>query len=328
MTVLSYVLEQHEKSVPIDSSDWAKALLFLHNPRTIEEVASFICQAVDVLTDQPTLLAQTVRFVNNVYSRPTAKKLNLGRDVVGTGGTGGLGRQRLNVTTLASILAASTGTRVLKWGNHGTHHKGSLDLIAELGVDPKWLTVNKANRTIDKCGLAILPVHSLYYPIFGNVVRKARYLHNRPTIFNLLGPLLNPAELLMIGAYTIPVAQAISQAMLELGKFGIVVHATQGKQNLDELCFGGMNYVWDVTEKIEQIEWLEHTPTAKRINPNPAAGIKYLQGKIFGQVASTIELNARLITECYDGGIVAANKRLDSSAAQKMWQTYKTCLKE
>lgn len=149
-------------------------------------------------------------------------------DVVGTGGDG---HSTLNLSTLSALVVASLGIPVAKHGNRAVSGRcGSADLLEALGlrVDaPRERVV----RSIDEVGFGFL-LAPLYHPALAHAapVRKALGIR---TLFNFLGPLINPADpdYLLIGAPTPEGARVMAGALYGLGKRALVVH---GREGLDE----------------------------------------------------------------------------------------------
>jgi len=150
-------------------------------------------------------------------------------DVVGTGGDG---MHTLNVSTLSALLMASFGLKVAKHGNRAISSScGSADLLEGLGfkIDaPKDMMVQSLLQT--GFGFFFAP---LYHPCMANVQPIRRELGIR-TLFNFLGPLINPTdpELMLIGAPSVEGAWMMARALKGLGKKAFVVHGLDG---LDEV---------------------------------------------------------------------------------------------
>lgn len=149
-------------------------------------------------------------------------------DVVGTGGDG---QSTLNLSTLSALVVASLGVPVAKHGNRAVSGRcGSADLLEALGlrVDAPR---EKVVRSIEEVGFGFL-LAPLYHPAMAHAapIRKALGIR---TLFNFLGPLINPAdpEYLVVGAPTEEGARIMAGALLGLKKRALVVH---GREGLDE----------------------------------------------------------------------------------------------
>lgn len=177
---------------------------------TAEEVAAFATymreQSVHVVvpSDRPTL------------------------DIVGTGGDGA---NTVNLSTAASVVAASCGALVAKHGNRSVSSRsGSADVLEELGV-PMLLPQNVA-PCVEEAGIAFM-----YAPHFHPAMRYVSPIRKAigiRSVFNVLGPLLNPAgcKRVVIGVYTPNLLEVFGQVFVSLGiEHGLVVHCA----GLDEL---------------------------------------------------------------------------------------------
>lgn len=124
---------------------------------------------------------------------PACRALHLPRTALDTCGTGGSGRSgRFNVSTTVAFVVASFGVPVLKFGNKAvTGNSGSFDLLDHLGCDGPLSTTQRL-EVFEKTGLTFLYAPACY-PAFA-ALQQARKAFGRPTVFNLLGPMLNPAR--------------------------------------------------------------------------------------------------------------------------------------
>jgi anthranilate phosphoribosyltransferase len=157
--------------------------------------------------------------------------------VVDTCGTGGDGRGTLNVSTLAALVAAAAGAPVAKHGNRAVSSScGSADLIEALGVSLE-LEPRGIARCIDEIGIGFLFAPRLH-PAMRHAARPRRELGVR-TLFNLLGPLVNPAgaRRALLGVYRRDLVVPIARVLQRLGtERAIVVH---GEDGTDEITVCG-----------------------------------------------------------------------------------------
>ena len=163
-------------------------------------------------------------------------------DIVGTGGDG---FNTVNISTGAALLAASCGVKIAKHGNRSvSSQSGSADLLEHLGIN-----IDMPPSDILKCmdrthfGFFYAPN---FHPILGGLklIRKNLAL---PTIFNLVGPLLNPAQaqFLMIGVADLSYLNIISEVLLQLGvKRALVFHCS----GLDEICCVGPIHMIEINQ--------------------------------------------------------------------------------
>jgi len=161
--------------------------------------------------------------------------------VVDTCGTGGDGRGTINVSTIAALVVAAAGVRVAKHGNRAQSSRaGSADLLEALGVN-----VAAPVATVERC-LREVGIGFLFAPAFHGATRHAgaprREIGVR-TIFNLLGPLTNPAgaKHQVIGVYDGALCESMALVLRELGSaHALVVHGAGG---LDEVAPSGVTEV-------------------------------------------------------------------------------------
>ncbi len=163
--------------------------------------------------------------------------------LVDTCGTGGSGKNTFNVSTTAAIVAAAAGASVAKHGNSkSTSKTGSADVLTELGVN-----VDCSIETVEKC-LNQIGLCFCYAPLFHPSVAKVMKVRKKldhPTIFNLVGPLCNPANapFQVLGAGRGETRIMLAEALAQLGtNRAMVVH---GQDGIGEITVDGKT---DVTE--------------------------------------------------------------------------------
>ncbi|MBA2754612.1 MAG: anthranilate phosphoribosyltransferase [Chloroflexia bacterium] len=170
-----------------------------------------------------------------------------GGPLVDTCGTGGDASGTFNISTTASFVIAGAGVRVAKHGNRAITSKcGSADVLEGLGVAVE-LTPDAVARCIDEVGIGFM-----YAPAFHPAMRfvgPARREMGIRTVFNVLGPLTNPAgarhQLIGVGHPTI--APTLAEVLRELGSaHAVLVHAEEG---LDELGLSGPSMVTEYDER-------------------------------------------------------------------------------
>ncbi len=171
---------------------------------------------------------------------------------IDTCGTGGDGHGTLNISTAAAIVAASGGAAVAKHGNRSVSSRsGSADVLAELGVELE-ITPEQAGECLDAIGIAFLFAPRLH-PAMREVMPIRRSLGVR-TLFNLLGPLTNPAgaSRQLLGVYARDKVTVLAEVLAELGStHAMVVHGSDG---LDELTTTGPSFVAEVRDGAV-VEW-------------------------------------------------------------------------
>ncbi|MDB5326874.1 MAG: anthranilate phosphoribosyltransferase [Phycisphaerales bacterium] len=179
-----------------------------------------------------------------VLSIPRPKGGPLDGVVLDTCGTGGTGRDTFNVSTAAAILVASCGVKVVKHGNRkASGVSGSADVLETLGVRLD-LPPDRLAACLEQVGLCFAFARN-HHPAMKHV-SAARTALGVPTIFNILGPLTNPARAChqLLGVYERPLARLIAGVLADTGSHRAwVVHADDG---LDELSTIGPTRVCEV----------------------------------------------------------------------------------
>jgi anthranilate phosphoribosyltransferase len=183
--------------------------------------------ALGMKGETPAEIAGTVRVLR-------AKKINVpvasgGSPMIDTAGTGGDGTGTFNVSTTAAFVAAGCGLRVAKHGNRSVSSQcGSADMMEALGVSLE-LTPEQAGRCIDEVGIGFL-FAPLYHPAMRHAVTPRRELGLK-SIFNLAGPLTNPADapIQVVGVFKPELTEIMAQALQRLGsQSALVVHGLDG----------------------------------------------------------------------------------------------------
>ena len=162
-----------------------------------------------------------------------------------TCGTGGDLLQTFNISTAAALVAAAAGQPVAKHGNRSaTSTSGSADVLEALGVNLK-LTADQVGQCIDEIGIGFC-FAPLLHGAMKHVAPVRKQLGFR-TIFNLLGPLTNPAgaSFQVIGTTRTHVAELLAQALHELGTQRALVVC--GNNELDEVSLWGETAVFEVS---------------------------------------------------------------------------------
>ena len=206
--------------------------------------------------------------------------------VLDTCGTGGDKKDTFNISTIAAFVVAGAGVVVAKHGNRSVSSRcGSACVLEAIGVNLE-LEQKKLGACLDKIGIAFLFAQKLQ-PAMKNVaaVRKALGVK---TIFNILGPLTNPAGAThqMVGVYSRDLLDPMAQVLKNLGlKRTLVVH---GHEGLDEVTTTGITFVSEFTD--EKIVNYDIDPQELGI---PLAQEKDLKG---GDVQTNVQIAKEILS--------------------------------
>ena len=247
-------------------------------------------------------------------------------DVVGTGGDGA---NTFNISTAAAFVAAAAGAAVAKHGNRAASSTaGSADVLEALGIDIEQ-SPDRIALSIDDLGFGFMFARS-HHPAMRHVAQVRQELGVR-TVFNLLGPLANPAGARdgVFGVYSADLARTYAEALAELGsRRAFVVHGDGG---LDELTPFGVSLVVEVADG-DVREW-ELDPRELGIEPtepdelrggDATANAATIQAVLAGERGgrrSAVLLNAAAalvaagLAEDFGDGIDVAAAAIDSGAA-------------
>ncbi len=220
--------------------------------------------------------------------------------VIDTCGTGGDGHGTFNVSTAAALVAAAGGARVAKHGNRAVSSRaGSADVLDALGVRLSGDT-EALGRCLDEVGIAFLFAPMLH-PAMAQVMPVRRELGVR-TLFNVLGPLTNPAgaRRQLIGVFAAELVEPIARVLLALGsEHALVVHGSDG---LDELTTTGPSVVAEVRDgTVEAYELrpgdfgVPEAALADLVGGSPAQNVGQMRevlGGASGPLADIANLNA------------------------------------
>jgi anthranilate phosphoribosyltransferase len=250
-------------------------------------------------------------------------------DVVDTCGTGGDAAGTFNISTAAALVAAAAGAKVAKHGNRAVSSKsGSSEVLAALGVN-----IEASPEVVARC-IDVAGVGFLYAPAHHAAMRHvagARKALGLRTIFNMIGPLANPAgaRRQLLGVYDPALLRPMAAALKELGAVrALVVHGSDG---LDEITSTGPTRVAALAEG--EIAELKITPEAVGIEraslhdlkgggpEENAAAIRDLLEGAPGPYRDIVVLNAGAalqvaeLADTWEDGVAAAQAAIDDGRA-------------
>jgi anthranilate phosphoribosyltransferase len=231
-----------------------------------------------------------------------------GADVIDTSGTGGDACGTFNISTAAALVMAGAGAHVAKHGNRSfAGSSGSADVLEALGVRIA-MTPEEAARAVREIGIGFLFAPHLHPAMkFAQPVRRELKMR---TVFNLLGPLVNPAQAQrqLIGASSARAAVLIAEALAALGTLrAFVVH---GQEGLDEVSTTGPTDVWEVTPAgVEKHTWtpadfgVKHATLDQLAGGDPAANARIIEQVLEGRPGARRDI----VLVNAAAGLVAAN---------------------
>ena len=229
--------------------------------------------------------------------------------LIDTCGTGGDGAHTFNLSTAAAFVAAAGGAIVAKHGNRAISSKcGSADVLAALGVELE-LSPESLSRALESCGIAFLfaPRHHAAM----RTVAPIRQELGMRTLFNLLGPLANPAgaSRQLLGVYARELAPIVARTLAELGaERALVVH---GHGGLDELSIEGPTLAIELTRDASGAKLLE-----REITPE-ALGLA--RGSIDELRGGDADENAALLIRALSGEKSARRTAVLLNAGAALW---------
>ena len=219
---------------PAEATAWAMGQI-LSGDATPAQLAAFVIglrckgETIEELTGLADMMIE--------YATP----IEIGGPAVDVVGSGGDRSNTVNISTMAAIVAAAAGARVVKHGNRAASSAcGAADVLEALGVVLD-LTSEAQQRVVDQVGIGFL-FAAHYHPALRHASAVRREL-GIPTTFNFLGPLANPAQPISqaVGVADPRMAELMAGVFASRGNYGLVVHGGDG---LDELTTTTSSTVW------------------------------------------------------------------------------------
>lgn len=219
--------------------------------------------------------------------RRFAEKVKAPEDVIDTCGTGGDAKGTINISTAAAFVARGAGAVVAKHGNRAaTSLAGSADVLEALGAGI-GLGPEEVGRCIEEVGVGFMFART-HHPAMRHVAPVRAELPFR-TIFNLLGPLTNPAgaKRQLVGVFGGDYVRPVAEALMELGaQKALVVH---GRDGLDEISVASPTLVAEVSEGA--VTEYEISPEDFGLTRHPPDGL----------LGGDAQLNARILRNIFSG---------------------------
>jgi len=273
----------------------------MNGEATAPQIAA-ILMGLSIRGETPDVVAGAASAMRAAATSITPKATGL----IDTCGTGGDGAKTFNISTAVSLVVAASGVPVAKHGNRAMSSKsGAADVLEALGVNLD-ISADKVAECIDQTGIGFLFAQNLH-PAMRHAGPVRRELGIR-TIFNLLGPLTNPAgaEYQVLGVFSKEKLELVAGALTQLGcKRALIVH---GRDGLDEIT------TTDITDAILIQQGQE--PIRFEIDPE-AFGMPYtVPAALAGDDAST---NADILKHIFAGQQGAGRDIVMLNAAAALW---------
>ncbi|KTC65723.1 anthranilate phosphoribosyltransferase (plasmid) [Legionella adelaidensis] len=266
--------------------------------------------------------------------KANARCVDLGPSLIDIVGTGGDGKNTFNVSTISSFVVAASGAKVAKHGNLSVSSRsGSADFLLQAGFKLD-LTDDQLKQCINYCGITFL-----FAPQFHPAMRfakKARQELGVRTFFNLLGPLVNPAQARkqVIGVFSSKWQEPIAKVLGHLGsERACVIHSHDG---LDEISIADKTSIYELNNG-EVNQWTldprdydcMHTSLEEIIVESPTQSLNIAKAVLNGEKGAArdiVLLNSALAIYCFnthsfEEAFLLAQKALDGGEAFNRFQT-------
>lgn len=321
---MSSFVQLPDPALPLAREDAARAFADILDARASEEaIAQFLIR----LSDRGETAVEIAEAARALRERLIPISAPAGAiDVCGTGGDG---HHTLNVSTAVSLIVAACGVPVAKHGNRAASSKaGAADTLEALGLDMDRAGAG-AEETLSELGICFLFAAN-HHPAMRRITPIRRHIGKR-TIFNLMGPLANPARVTrqLIGIARPDYAPVYAAALAELGSEAALV--VSGEEGLDEVSGAGPTIAVSVgaialPERIAPEDaGLPRHPIAAIHGGDPsynAAALRRLLRGEHGAYRDAVLLNAAaalaLVGETLHAGVARAAEAIDTGAAEAL----------
>lgn len=275
--VLTHLLV--DKSLSAENARWAMGQM-MAGEATSAQVAAFVT-ALRAKGETATDISALVDVMLE-----HALSANVSGLTVDTCGTGGDGAHTVNISTMAAVVVAATGITVVKHGNRAASSKcGSADVLEELGVRLD-LPAEAVSEVANIAGITFYFAQA-FHPALRHVGPARREI-GIPTVFNVLGPLANPArpKAQVLGVANAQLAPVMAEVLRQRGTKALVV---RGNEGLDELSTHGVSTIWNVLGS--EVTVSEFDPASLNIAPPSADAL----------AGGDAQFNATVMSELFDG---------------------------
>ncbi len=340
--------------------EWSKTLATLEagldlSPAEVREIMRTVLQGeADIEQLKTFLLALKAKgesaeevsaFVAEMYEH--SGPISITERAVDTVGTGGDGAHTINISSTAAIIAAAAGARVVKHGNRAVSSRsGASDFLEALGVVP-GLDGKGVERTVRELGIGFC-----FAPIFHPAMKHAASARKElgvPTVFNILGPLANPAKprAAAIGVANERAHLVMAQVLVKKGCDGFVFRGDDGLDEITLATTTSVLMIGDDEIKSERIEpedfGLERAPLEAIVGGDAAENARISMAIFHGERGAprdAVLLNAAAAIAAYEGeggkdirarmneGMERAKNALDSGAALNLVQKWAALTQE
>ncbi|WP_115789168.1 anthranilate phosphoribosyltransferase [Arthrobacter silvisoli] len=323
-----------KQDLSLENTAWAMNTI-MSGEATPAQIAGFLValRSKGETVEEVTGLVEAMLANANPVSIPGEKL-----DIVGTGGDQ---LNTVNISTMAALVAAGAGARVVKHGNRAaSSSSGSADVLEALGVRLD-LPIDRVARNAEEAGITFC-FAQVFHPSFRHTAVARKEL-GIPTAFNFLGPMTNPAHVQAsaVGVANASMAPLVAGVLARRGSRGLVF---RGEDGLDELTTTGPSTVWEIRDRgvrEQRFSPLELGIPASTIDElkggdakaNAAVVREVLHGKP-GAVRDAVLLNAAAglvafaetaegsLLERMDAAYKRASESIDSGAAAKVLETW------
>lgn len=303
-------------------------------------------KVIDEIMSGETSQAQTAAFLSSLHikgetvdeitasayaMRSHCPKVQHNAEVIDIVGTGGDCAKTINISTAAAIVAAAAGIHVAKHGNRAASSKcGTADCLEALGVNLQ-LSAEKSEQLLNELGITFLFAQKYHTAMkYVGPVRKDIGI---PTVFNILGPLANPAraEYQLMGVYKEELVEPIAKVLSKLGvKKGMVVY---GMDCLDEISLSDKTKVCEINNGEFKTYYIDPENYSMKlckkeelVGGNPHENAQYIREILHGKkgpMRDVVVLNAGAAIHIVkdvtiEDGIKIAEEMIDSGKAEEV----------